>query len=134
MSLADLGETLCHIGGGQSLSTSDARSMAPLLTEPAHVPEEFSTGYAEYHGTRFPLMQRVLWKGPWKFVFNGFDFDELYNLEDDPSEPTQSGQSSGLSVVGEIPDVRSLAARPALERSYHPRIPLLLDAIGVRWT
>ena len=24
----------------------------------------------------------------WKFVFNGFDFDELYNLADDPWELT----------------------------------------------
>ncbi len=31
-------------------------------------------------------MQRILWEGPWKFVFNGFDYDELYNLEDDPNE------------------------------------------------
>ncbi len=31
-------------------------------------------------------MQRVLWQGDWKFVFNGFDFDELYNLKDDPAE------------------------------------------------
>jgi choline-sulfatase len=32
------------------------------------------------------LTQRVLWDGPWKFVFNGFDFDELYQLEEDPHE------------------------------------------------
>ena len=32
------------------------------------------------------LTQRIVWDGPWKFVFNGFDFDEMYNLEDDPGE------------------------------------------------
>ncbi|MFW5858210.1 MAG: choline-sulfatase, partial [Planctomycetota bacterium] len=26
------------------------------------------------------------WDGPWKFVFNGFDFDELYHLDEDPYE------------------------------------------------
>ena len=31
-------------------------------------------------------MQRIVWLDDWKFVFNGFDFDELYNLADDPSE------------------------------------------------
>lgn len=31
-------------------------------------------------------MQRIFWDGPWKFAFNGFDFDELYNLEEDPNE------------------------------------------------
>ena len=33
-------------------------------------------------------MQRIVWQGDWKFVFNGFDFDELYNLADDPFEMT----------------------------------------------
>jgi arylsulfatase A-like enzyme len=32
------------------------------------------------------LTQRVLWDGEWKFVFNGFDEDELYNLQEDPYE------------------------------------------------
>ena len=32
------------------------------------------------------LTQRVVWDDAWKFVFNGFDFDELYNLDDDPYE------------------------------------------------
>ena len=32
------------------------------------------------------LTQRVIWDGSWKLVFNGFDFDELYNLDDDPYE------------------------------------------------
>ena len=32
------------------------------------------------------LTQRVVWDGSWKFVFNGFDFDELYNLDEDPFE------------------------------------------------
>ncbi len=31
-------------------------------------------------------MQRILWRDDWKFVFNGFDFDELYCLDDDPHE------------------------------------------------
>ena len=28
----------------------------------------------------------MYWEGDWKFVFNGFDFDELYNLAEDPLE------------------------------------------------
>ena len=34
------------------------------------------------------MTQRILWDGPWKFVFNGFADDELYNLERDPHEST----------------------------------------------
>ena len=42
--------------------------------------------YSENHGSRFRLTQRIIWEGPWKFVFNGFDYDELYNLDSDPDE------------------------------------------------
>ncbi len=86
VSIADLGVTFCEIGGASSIDVPDSHSFAPLLSYPNDVTPEFEIGYAEYHGTRFPLMQRVLWEGAWKFVFNGFDFDELYNLDEDPYE------------------------------------------------
>ena len=88
VSIADAGTTICSIGQAQPIETPDSRSFAALLSSPNIVPDAFRTGYAEYHGTRFPLMQRLLWQDEWKFVFNGFDFDELYNLEDDPFEMT----------------------------------------------
>ncbi len=88
VSIADLGATFCDLGGAEPFAAADSRSFRTLLNQPAAIPAEFEIGYAEYHGTRFPLMQRVLWQGPWKFVFNGFDFDELYNLKNDPHEMT----------------------------------------------
>lgn len=78
--------TLCDFLGVSPIHTTDARSFAVVLSDPPANEHRFDSGYAEYHGTRFPLCQRVYWEGPWKFVFNGFDFDELYNLEDDPWE------------------------------------------------
>ena len=30
------------------------------------------------------MVRASTWQSDWKFVFNGFDFDELYNLKDDP--------------------------------------------------
>jgi arylsulfatase A-like enzyme len=64
----------------------DSVSFAPTLKDPDSTQRE--SLYAENHGTRFSLTQRILWQGDWKFVFNGFDFDELYDLADDPSEMT----------------------------------------------
>lgn len=43
-------------------------------------------GFAEFFGQRFAYTQRILWKGGFKYVFNTFDYDELYNLNDDPNE------------------------------------------------
>ena len=35
---------------------------------------------------RFNYTQRILWRDRCKYVFNGFDEDELYDLESDPHE------------------------------------------------
>ncbi|MBC8350480.1 MAG: sulfatase-like hydrolase/transferase [Planctomycetes bacterium] len=86
VSIADIGVTVCDLGEAESIDVADSQSLRPLLSQAAVSLPRFENGYAEYHGTRFPLMQRILWQGPWKFVFNGFDFDELYNLDEDPHE------------------------------------------------
>jgi arylsulfatase A-like enzyme len=103
VSIADVGTTMCSIGQTEPIETPDSRSFSSLLSSPDDIPDEFRTGYAEYHGTRFPLMQRILWQDEWKFVFNGFDFDELYNLTDDPFEMTnlidEPGQQSRVEAM-----------------------------------
>lgn len=81
----DLAPTLCELTGVEPMDTGEARSFVPVLRDSSRA-SEFTTGYAEYFGTRYILTQRVLWQGPWKLVWNGFDEDELYNLEDDPGE------------------------------------------------
>lgn len=86
--LHDLAPTLCELAGAEPLATgpSQSRSFASLLRDPAGRAGDFTTGYAEYFGVRYSIMQRVIWNGPWKLVWNGFDFDELYNHESDPGE------------------------------------------------
>jgi arylsulfatase A-like enzyme len=81
----DLCPTILDLAGLEPISGLDARTFAPVLTSPADT-GDFQAGYAEYWGNRLYLTQRVYWEGPWKYVFNGFDYDELYNLADDPHE------------------------------------------------
>ena len=64
----------------------DGASFAPLLRDPAASEENYQQALAENFGTRFIVSQRVLWKRNYKLVFNGFDYDELYDLESDPYE------------------------------------------------
>ena len=84
--LHDLCPTLLELAGADPIDVPDSTSFVEVLQDPSDAKGRFRIGYAEYHGTRFPLMQRVLWADEWKLVFNGFDFDELYDLENDPYE------------------------------------------------
>ncbi len=83
--LQDLCDTILELCGQEPFAHPDSRSFAPVLADPARS-VDYQTGYAEYYGTRHWWTQRVVWNGPWKFVWNGFDVDELYHLEDDPGE------------------------------------------------
>jgi choline-sulfatase len=84
--LHDLAPTLLELTGCRSLNAGDSRSFASLLREPDSSASPPWIGYAEYFGGRMLVTQRVVWDDPWKFVFNGFDQDELYNLDEDPFE------------------------------------------------
>jgi len=84
--LHDLCPTLLDLTDTPSIETADSTSFSTIVRNGFRSDDQFATGYAEYHGTRYPTMQRIAWDGPWKFVFNGFDYDELYNLDQDPSE------------------------------------------------
>lgn len=83
--LHDLCPTILDLVGVQKIESSDANSFQTLLRDEKY-DSDYRMGFAEYHGTRFNLTQRVLWDGHWKFVWNGFDYDELYDLSKDPNE------------------------------------------------
>ncbi|RMF03287.1 MAG: DUF229 domain-containing protein, partial [Chloroflexi bacterium] len=82
VSLLDLPRTLTQLTAGKDFACQ-GRSLAPLLAEspPADWADET---FAECHGQRFHYTQRIVWRDEFKYVFNGFDEDELYNLADDP--------------------------------------------------
>lgn len=83
VSLLDLGRTLVRLllgedFGGHGRDLSDRVGGGPPLEEPQ--------AFAEFHGQRLGYTQRIVWRERYKYVFNGFDHDELYDLEEDPHE------------------------------------------------
>jgi arylsulfatase A-like enzyme len=95
--LHDLCPTLLELADCEPIKEIDGVSFAPLLSGSDEAAPH--VGFAEYHGARYRLSQRVLWQGPWKLVFNGFDFDELYNLDDDPYELHNLAQEAQYASV-----------------------------------
>ena len=84
----DLGPTYLEIAGARPLTPSHGRSLLPILTDApdAASPLERRELFMEDHGNIFNFTQRQVLDGRYKFVFNAFDFDELYDLETDPHE------------------------------------------------
>ncbi len=85
VSLLDLGPTLLELGLAAALPGAHGRSLVPLLRgeNPEGWPQDF---YGQYFGSETLCTQHVAVTRRYKYVFNGFDFDELYDLEKDPGE------------------------------------------------
>lgn len=102
-SLADWAPTFCEVAGiplaaptpgdGEGRSPTgdvwDGRSLLPLLRggSVTEIPGGWRDDiYAQMNGTELYYSQRMVRTERWKYVFNGFDVDELYDLQADPHE------------------------------------------------
>lgn len=83
--LHDLAHTYVQAGGAAKLPYADGRAMQPLFEDPARRDWEDQILCA-YYGGEFLYTQRIAITDRYKYVFNGFDIDELYDLRDDPEE------------------------------------------------
>jgi arylsulfatase A-like enzyme len=81
----DLGPTFCDIAGAPPLIGAHGTSLAPILAgqQPIDWPKEL---FLQFTSTEYYYTQRIINDGRYKYVFNGFDFDELYDLREDPNE------------------------------------------------
>ena len=87
---------------GSSDYAVEGRSILPLLGDDPQEQVDWSSQlFAECHGQRFAYTQRILWWQDYKYVFNGFDQDEFYDLAKDPDEMHNRAQDPNVRPVME---------------------------------
>ncbi|RKD95917.1 sulfatase-like hydrolase/transferase [Halopiger aswanensis] len=89
--LHDLAATFLEMGSVEVPEAFDARTLVPLLEnggDPAAASTDWpESTFAQYHGDEFGLYtQRMVRTERYKYVYNGPDVDEVYDLEADPAE------------------------------------------------
>ncbi|WP_408957010.1 sulfatase-like hydrolase/transferase [Natrinema sp. 74] len=88
--LHDLASTFLELADVPVPDGFDARSLVPILENGGDPPADLDwrdSTFAQYHGDEFGLYsQRMVRTDRYKYVYNGPDIDELYDLEADPAE------------------------------------------------
>lgn len=86
VNLADFAPTLLDLAGiDYQADRFTGRSLRPLLG--GERPEGWrTTHFTQMNGVELYYTQRACFDDRFKFVYNGFDFDELYDLQQDPHE------------------------------------------------
>jgi len=111
--VSHVGPTLAALAGAEPLPSASGRSMAPLLSGSTQDwPNEAFSEYAPQLGVPATRMIR---SGPWKLVhFDGMR-PQMFNLEDDPGELRDLGESPAHAEVRRRLLARVLHGWPADE-------------------
>lgn len=85
VNLADFAPTFLDLAGAPVDGDAAGRSLVPFFRgeTPADWPDAFCS---QFNGVELYYSQRVTQTHDHKYVYNGFDFDELYDLQADPHE------------------------------------------------
>ena len=98
VTLADFAPTFMELAGVPVSDGLTGRSFAPFLrgeTPPAW-PDAF---HSQFNGVELYYTQRMVATKDFKYVYNGFDFDELYDLRNDPHEMVNLSEDEGYREV-----------------------------------
>ena len=84
ITMCDFAPTFLEVAGLEQNPTSGA-SFAPFFKS-SDVPGWTQEFHTQFNGVELYYSQRSVMTKEYKYVFNGFDFDELYDLTKDPGE------------------------------------------------
>lgn len=82
---ADFGPTILEAAGITPPQNLSGKSLMPFFR--GEVPADWRSAYCtQNNGVELYYTQRAITMKDWKYVYNGFDYDELYHLATDPHE------------------------------------------------
>ncbi|MDA3959875.1 MAG: sulfatase-like hydrolase/transferase [Planctomycetota bacterium] len=85
VSLTDVAPTVLELTGTESDLPCSGYSLVPWLR--GETPDTWRTAvFTQSNGNEQYGIQRSITADGWKYVYNGYDFDELYDLSNDPHE------------------------------------------------
>jgi arylsulfatase A-like enzyme len=85
VTLADFAPTLLELAGAEAPEPVSGRSLVPFLE--GRQPTDWRDDVcSQFNGVELYYTQRSVTTREHKYVYNGFDFDELYDLRSDPHE------------------------------------------------
>lgn len=98
VTLADFAPTFLELAGIPVPDDVTGRSIAPFLRgeAPADWPDAV---YTQLNGVELYYSQRAVQTRDFKYVYNGFDFDELYDLRSDPYEMVNLAETTEYNDV-----------------------------------
>jgi arylsulfatase A-like enzyme len=98
VSLADIAPTLLDLAGIDPGRPFAGRSLVPFLDGVTPVDWRDAL-FTQTNGNELYGIQRSVTTRDWKLVYNGFDFDELYHLAEDPHETVNLARDPALTTV-----------------------------------
>ena len=93
----DLAHTYVAAAGAKPMPHADGRSLLPLFENPSRS-DWTDEILCAYYGGEFLYTQRIAITERFKYVFNGFDYDELYDLKNDPNELRNQVENADFRV------------------------------------
>lgn len=133
VSLVDFAPTILDAAGllGEiPAERFSGRSLLPFIegSEPADWDD---TQYLMTNGNELYGIQRIVRTPEWKYVYNGFDLDELYNLKEDPGElRNRIDDPACVEVVKELCTRMWRFGRKHGERAINPYMTTALAPYG----
>ena len=98
VTLADFAPTFMELAGVTPPDRLTGRSLVSFLD--GQVPADWpDTVYGQLNGVELYYSQRIVATHDFKYVYNGFDFDELYDLRSDPHEMVNLAENPEYTEV-----------------------------------